>query len=328
MARNAKKEKAWLEKRKQHITSTDTASIMGIPGAFGSPMSVYLEKKDLLEKKDREQLQAGIRLQPIILEWYADKLQVAIEHADPYDLVVCEAHPILAASLDARWNDGDRRPVDAKNVRVRDPEEWGEDGSPDIPARYVVQLHQQMLCTGVPVADLAALFAGHDQGWFRIDEDPEITAAIIEADETFWTKHVAADVPPPVDGSDAWTKFLASRKRKLELEEITPELRSSIYALREARAELERFTELEAEAANRIKLAMGDYEVLKGDFGRISFSWSKDREALDLEAYVAELEKRILDQDPGAAPLLQAAKKKLTTTKPGTRSFRPTFKEA
>jgi putative phage-type endonuclease len=327
MARNAKKEKAWLEARRKHVTSTDVACIMGIPGAFASAMDVYLEKQELLAKDEKPKaiLEAGIRLQPIILEWYADKLGVAIEHADPYDLVVCAEHPVLAASLDARRLEGDKRPVDAKNVRFRD-EQWGEDGSPDFPERYIMQAHVQMLATDTKTFDLAVLFSGCDHGWFTVEEDPERSAAIIEAAESFWKDNVLAGVPPPVDGSSAWTKFLASRKRKLEFEP-TPEDRELALQLRDVRRIRCEYEANEETLANQIKALMGDYEVMKGDFGRISFRWSKDRQELDLGMYAAALEMRLRELDPGSDPFIAETLKKHTTTKPGTRSFRPTFKE-
>lgn len=327
--KSAAREKAWLEARRSHITSTDLAAIMQIPGAYGSPMDVYLDKKQLLEKGETPKfMEAGLRLQPLILEWYADKLGVAIEHMDPYDLVVCPENPLFAASLDARWHGvGDRRPVDAKNQRYRDPALWGEDGSGDIPPQMVVQLHSQMYCTGSPVADLAALFSGFDHGWFRVERDEEIVAAAIEAGSTFWKDHVLADVPPPVDGSDAWTRFLANRKRKTEVEVITPELRADLEALREARAAVASAAVYEAEVANRVKAAMGDFELIRCDLGRVSFSWGRDGEKTDHEALAAAYAARLLELDPGAKPFLDATMKKHTDKKPGVRSFRPTFKE-
>jgi putative phage-type endonuclease len=309
---------AWLAARREHITSSDLSAIMGLPDAYGSPMGVYLEKKSLLEKGEAPTyLEAGLRLQPVILEWYADKRQVAIEHSDPYALEVCEAHPILAASLDARWHTEDRRPVDAKNVRIKRPDEWGPDGTDEIPGRYIVQLHAQMLCTGVlSEAELATLFAGADPGWFRVPYDAEIGAAIIDAAETFWTKHVAADVPPPVDGSDEWRRFLASRREKgAGFVEATPDADRWAEQLRRARAEGESAEGLEAEARNHLAALIGDAAGMTGAWGRISFKATKGTGRIDWEALAREL---------GATPEQIA---KFTTTKAGSRVFRPTFRE-
>lgn len=334
----AVRREAWLAERRKHITSSDLAALMGLPDAYGSPMGVYLEKKDMLERGEAPtHLEAGLRLQPVILEWYADRLQVAIEHADPYALVVSPDHPVLAASLDA-LRVGDRRPVDAKNVRFKRPEEWGPDGSDEIPARYVVQLHAQMICTGVRTeADLATLFAGADPGWFRVPYDQEIGAAIVEAGETFWREHVLADVPPPVDGSDEWSRFLSSRRQKTkDLIPASPEHEALAVKLRGTRQQIDELEEARAILENHLKAAIGEHAGMLGSFGKLSFTQAKERTVVDLEhgieGFLCRLEENPMN---GGFSLNRAAVRALwddvrrdfTTTKPGSRSFRPYWKE-
>jgi putative phage-type endonuclease len=325
----AQREKAWLEARRQHITATDLAPIMGIPGSFGSPLEVWQEKKGLLEKKNTEQQEAGLALEPAILGLYANR------HGDlmryEREIFVAEEYPVLAASLDARHllESGVLGiPVDAKNVRRRDPEEWGDDGSADFPARYVVQLHAQMIVTGQPAARLAVLFSGHDFGWFHVERDPDIVAGCLEAAEEFWTRFVLADVPPPVDGTAAWSRWLASRRRKLQIDLApgSPEDGLAIQ-LRDAYHVVEKAEERKAELANRLKEFMGENEVALTSAGRISFAFSRDGETVDHEAYAAVLEGRVLELDPGAKPFLEKARKQFTQKRPGTRSFRPTWRE-
>jgi len=311
---------AWLAERRKHITSSDIAALMGLPDAYGSPMGVYLEKKNLLERGEAPTyLEAGLRLQPVILDWYSDQRQVAIQHADPYELVVCKEHPVLAASLDARWHEGDLRPVDAKNVRIRRTEEWGATGTDEIPARYVVQLHMQMLCIGVRVAaDLATLFAGADPGWFSVAYDPEIGGAVIEAAEAFWAKHVLADIPPPVDASDEWKRFLGSRRQtSKDLVSATPETEATAFKLRSIESQIDELQSARTLYQNQLKLAIGEHAGMLGRFGKINFTQSKDRQSTDWEAILRDL------GVPVPADLIV----KHTETKPGSRSFRPYWKD-
>jgi putative phage-type endonuclease len=321
---------AWLAARREHITSSDLAAIMGLPDAYGSPMGVYLEKKGLLEKGEAPTyLEAGLRLQPVILEWYADKRGVAIEHADPYELVVCGAHPILAASLDARWHRDDRRPVDAKNVRIKRPDEWGPDGTDEIPARYVVQLHAQMLCAGVlQQADLATLFAGADPGWFTVPYDVEIGAAIVEAAATFWTKHVIADIPPPVDGTDEWTRFLASRQQKTQdYLEATPEALAWVQKMRDATRRKEAAEDEEKLAKNHIRAFIGEHAGLVTPLGKIHYKRNKNSVETDWQAIAQAYRERLLALVPQEKPLVDAVVEAKTTTKPGNRPLMPKLKE-
>lgn len=329
MARSSKKEKLWLEAKRTCVTATDLAPIMGIEGAYGSPLEVYQFKKNLLEpRKGTRQQEAGIRFEGPILEWYADNQQQRIIRYE-LELMKSEQYPFLGASLDARHLlDGDVLgiPVDAKNVRYRDPRDWGEDGSPDVPARYIVQLHAQMTVTGQSAARLAVLFSGHDLGWFHVEKDPEIEAGVIEAAQEFWAG-VEAGVEPPVDGSDAWSKWLASRRKKVQVEWVEGPQADLAAELHRVYVQLAEVEARKSELANLLKQNMGDAEVVVGPFGRISFAFGHDRAETDHEAYAKVLEGRLLELDTGAGPFIEKIRKQLTSIKPASRTFRPTWKE-
>ena len=324
----AARRESWLAARREHVTSTMLASIMKLPDAYGSPMSVWLELKGLLEKDDSGApafMEAGIRLQPIILEWYADRRGVAIEHVDPYELAVCPEHPVLAASLDARYHRGDRRPVDGKNVRIKRPEQWGAEGTDQMPARFVVQLHAQMICTGTEMADLAVLFGGADPAWYEVARDPEIVAGCIEAAESFWTRHVLADVPPPVDGSEDWTRFLASRReRSADLVRATPAADALVAEYVQARAVREDAEAREKAARNKLADLIGDAAGMVGTWGRISYKSTKGRESTDWEAVAREL----AATTGTAADILEQYRLTHTSRSAGARVFRPTLNAA
>jgi predicted phage-related endonuclease len=320
---DAERRQAWLAARLEHITSTDLANIMRLPDAYGTPMSTWLEKKQLLERAEvPDWMTWGIRLQTPIIEAAADRLALPVEHADPWALEVCPEHQVVAASLDARVLDGaERPPLDAKNVGWLKPTEWGEDGSDMVPPRFVVQLHAQMVCTGASSSYLAVLFGGRNFRLYCLQRDPEIAGAIVDVAEDFWTRHVLADVPPPVDGSDEWARFLARRAQESEaIVDSSPELDRWVEQLRQARAALEQAEALEKEARNHLADAIGSAAGLKGPWGRISYKRTKDGSKVDWEAVAQELLPHV-----GAAG--KSLVEKFTTTKPGYRVFRPTFKE-
>jgi putative phage-type endonuclease len=312
---------AWLAERRQHITSSDLPAIMGLPDAYGTPMKVFLEKKNLLEKGSTpDWLEAGLRLQPVILNWYADRRRVAIRHEDPYALTVCESHPIIAASLDARWWDlaiaRPRRCVDAKNVRFKRPDEWGEEGSSEIPGRYVTQLHCQMVCTGeTDFADLAALFGGSDPAWYEVPFDPEIAAGIIDAGERFWMNHVQRDIPPPVDGSDEWTRWLNSRQQKFAdyRSDVPPEIEEAVRRGRVAALDKKQAEEQEALYKNIVRAFIGEHAGLILPSGqKVHYKRNRSGEEEQTDALLAELASR-------ANVDLASFRKAYITSKPGAR---------
>lgn len=317
-AEEARRE-AWLAARRQHITSTDVAAIMGLEGAWGSPIQVFLEKKELLEKgKTPTWLEAGVRLQKPILDWYADRRQVAILHEDPYALTIHPDHSVLAASLDARWWDlvAERpgRVVDAKNVRIKG-DGWGEEGSADVPDRYYVQLHVQMECTGErELADLATLFAGADPAFFEVPYDRETADGCIYAAERFWEDHVLRDVPPPVDASEDYERWLNSRKQRYaDYLEATPEVIEWRDQALQAALLKKEAEEDERLFKNQIRAFIGEHAGLILPGGKkVHFKRNKDAVEERTEELLRELASR-------ANVDLAAFRQTFTTTKPGAR---------
>jgi predicted phage-related endonuclease len=159
-----------------------------------------------------------------------------------------------------------------------------------------------------------------------LQRDPEIAAAIVEVAEDFWTGHVAADVPPPVDGSDEWARFLAGRAQRSDaLIDATPELDRWAEQLREARDAMEAAEALEKEARNHLIAAIGEAAGVKGSTWRATYKAAKPTKRLDLESLVPTLEAQILKMDPALAPFLPALRERFTVEKPGSRRFLPTF---
>jgi len=318
----------WLEQRRQHITSTDVPALMKLDDSYGSPMGIFLDKRGLAEHSAEvpEYLEWGNRLQVGILKGYADRVGEAVDLADPFELIEVPDFPLLAASLDARWHEKDLRPVDAKNVGVFAPREWGEPLTDEIPPRYIVQLHVQMMATGTQVADLAMLFGGQRMRIYRVVRDEEIAASCREVAERFYHDHVLADLPPPVDASNEWSRFLNSRRQRTdEFVEATAEAVDWATRLRdasEAKAEAE---ELEKEAQNHLKAIIGENAGIVGTFGRISFKRNRDSEKVDEKAVIDALAVKLCGVDPELAAFIESVIKQHTTCKPGARPLRPTW---
>lgn len=318
----AQRRAEWLELRRQHITSTDTAKILGV-SEHGAAIDVWLDKRNAAEQAPPpEWMEWGNRLQPAILEGYADKVQVPIQHVDPYGLIRSDQHPLFAASLDARWTQGDQRPVDAKNVGFLRAELWGDEWTDQIPADYIVQLQHQMLVTNTPVADLAALFGGRLLRVYRVQRDEEIIQAILEAGTNFWLRYIEPGTQPPVDASATWTKLLnASIQRTQQIIEAGPQEQAWAADLREADLRYIAAETKYDELANNLRAAIGEHAGMKGPGFRIAFKQSKPTTKIEWEQVAMELAQLA---GPDA---FKSAVEGHTSTKPGVRSFRVTWTE-
>lgn len=322
---------AWLSARRNHVTSTDLASILCLDDAYGSPIDVWMDKRGLAQRSALlpEWLEWGHRLQSAILGGYAQRVGQPIEEIDPYTLFEVPGFPLLAASLDGRWATGDRRCVDAKNVAFLPADKWGDEFTDRMPQRFYVQLQAQMMATETNVADLAVLAGGNRMRIYRAHADEALQGFLRDAAGHFWRSYVETGLEPPIDGSEGWTRYLATRGQATEIVlASTPQVDDWARGLRAVQQQIARLEELEALAKNTLRAAIGDHAGLQGPWGRISYRQNKAKVALDKDAYIAGLE-AIIARGRAKKPKAEAEalRATLTTNKPGDRPLRPVWKD-
>jgi predicted phage-related endonuclease len=184
---------------------------------------------------------------------------------------------LLGASLDARWANGDRRPVDAKNIRRRS-EDYGEEGSDRIPIYYQTQLAVQMMATGAPYAELAVCFGGQEFVRYTVERDMDVENAIKEKSLAWWKRYVIGGEMPEADASDSCTDYIKERFRKAELGKIvepTAEIVDWITQRKKAAAAKKEAEDLQTEAENKIKAFMGNAEEVAG-----LCTWKNNKDAV------------------------------------------------
>jgi putative phage-type endonuclease len=344
----------WLAARRQVIAGSDAAAVLGL-SKFASPMDVYLDKRGLLpERSDNQAMQSGRRLERPIIEWYAETMPANVVFEPPYYLRRSSIFEHIGATLDAQRFDVEphhaagavARPVDAKNIRFkRESDGWGEPGTDQMPLYYAVQLVLQMHVTGADFADLAVLFSGQDLQYFRLYRDAETEANIVGKCENFYLDHVIRDIPPPVDGSDAYAEYLKKlvKQATQELKPATPELHDVALTLAAVQAEKELIEARETLAENTVKAFIGEAKGAVGSNWRATWTQSKDTMGTDWETVARELMRVHLKVEAealashntpdkviaalGEVPSFEAlVASKQTVTRKGSRRFTFSFK--
>lgn len=179
--------------RRTKVTASELAAVMGLD-PYKTAGDVWAIKTGKVENDGgSDAAEWGHRIEPALLDWAAGKLESSITRN------VWKTSGVLGGTCDAIV-DSCGVPLEAKtcglmNFKALNMAEWGEDGTDEVPDRFLVQVHVQMIVTGTQYAYLAALLAGHGQRLYTIERHPALCDEIERRADAFW-KCVTTDTPP------------------------------------------------------------------------------------------------------------------------------------
>ena len=254
-----------IEERRAWMGASDIAAIAGL-SPYANAHDVYLEKTRRLTPATSEAMDAGNRFETAVLDWAEEELGVLRR-----DLLLPAPDDLpITARLDAMRIE-DHAPVEAKTGGLFGPVDralWGDEGTDEVPAPYIVQVQIQMLCSGACRGHLAAFLGGRGFRMYTIDRADDLIDTLVERATAFWRDCVQADTPPTDIAPHLETVKRLYREPGVEVE-VDPQI---VAAWQEAAADAKAHKELAKVAAARLIAAMGDGEVgLAGDAGRATY---------------------------------------------------------
>jgi len=245
-----------LERRKQHIGSSDMGAILGL-SPWKTPWDVWAGKTGKLVnalEPPSASAHAGNLFERGVLSFAKQELGRLLRNqyrAAP------EFH--LGANIDALAVERGLEPVEAKTAGLFGPlrGEWGEPGTDQVPELYIVQAHVHMICAERNLCHLAAFLGGRGFTLYAIPINADLSEIIKARAVEFWEQNVQRDIPPP----ESWPSLdVAKRIRRVpnKTVDIPPGL---IFAWQMEAAEEAEAKKLKDAAKARILAALGDAEA-------------------------------------------------------------------
>lgn len=240
---------AWLEQRRRGMGGTDAAGALGV-SKWKTELSIYLDKRDEAPPVEKnEAMHWGTILQNIVRDEYKRRTGQTIYNTP---MLWSKRYPWMLANTDGRRTD-DKRIVEIKTARSGD--EWGAEGSADVPVDYACQVMHYMVVAEVEVADIAVLIGGSDFRIYTVPFDRELADMIIEAERVLWERIQRGDPPAPRTSADIATLYRIAKSAPVT---ATDDVAAACRRLVELRADMKR-AELEAEQMeNQIKTFLGE----------------------------------------------------------------------
>jgi putative phage-type endonuclease len=245
--------------------ATDAAAALGV-SQWRTPLDVYLEKcGEAPPKEETEPMRWGKKLEAPILERFAERHGSTGLILKP----LMQRHPVftwMIAHLDAKMPG--TAVVEAKTSRTA--EGWGEDGSSEAPADYVVQVHHQMIVDNASLAYIPVLIGGSDYREIQIPFDKELGKMIIDATANLWLR-IAQKLPPePRTLADVNTLYRRASDGAIAYASDKVALACNLLA-NSKRAQVDLTAEIE-ELERQIKAEIGAADTLEYQ-GKVLATW-------------------------------------------------------
>lgn len=203
----------WLEERRKGIGGSDISALLGL-NPYRTPYQLWLEKtgRGDGEASNAEAMYWGRVLEDAVARRYSELTGRRVQRVNQ---TLRLADTVALANIDRAVIN----PQIAKRVRVLEDghslttdrilecktahalaqsrsEDWGEEGTDEVPESYWLQVQWYLGISGAEVGDLAVLFGGQKHLIYTIEADREIFSDLLAKAQEWWEAHVEADIPP------------------------------------------------------------------------------------------------------------------------------------
>lgn len=317
----------WDAIRLTGVGGSEAAAATGLsPFADATPQLLFLEKRCELPPKDlsgKLAVELGTRLESTVADMFADRTGHKVHRVN--EVLRRRDFTYMLVNLDRRVV-GQRACLECKTSGIESgfvSDEWGEDGTDQVPQHILVQAMHQLAVTGYEVCYVAALLAGLGFRIYVIERDQIFIDRLIAKLGVFWRCVQTGEPPAVTTIEDAKMRFPTSSKLKKII--APPSLASAVLEGRKISAQIDDLEERLKAIKIQAMAYMGDAEILVDEAGNKLVTWPTVRAAsedlareLYPEQYAACVAPRL---DTAALKTAIGAKAYENVLAPKTRSF-------
>jgi predicted phage-related endonuclease len=171
-----------------------------------------------------------------------------------------------------------RRILECKWVGPGQEHHWDWGDPEGVPRQYRDQVDWQMDVAQAGEADLAAFFASsRELHIWRFSAQEKRAKWLVDIGKEFWFNHVVPAVAPPIDYSDACSKYLADKHSDPKPEMVTAPAEAESWARQytEATATIKESDAAKKEARNQLCALIGDDAGIRAPWGKAT--WKKNK---------------------------------------------------
>jgi putative phage-type endonuclease len=213
-----------LERRK-YLCASDTPVILGVSPYTKTARDIYMSKVyDTPQRDETDYLETGNMLEDPLLDWAAKELGGVTLNRQPW--FVCGEGPgagVFAAHPDAvivGTSDG----VEAKYANAEMAQEYGDQGTDEVPFHVTVQAQHQMFAGRLERIWVPVAKAGYSLTFslYCVPRNDDLIGEIVTQGLDWWNQHIVAKVSPDGDETPP-IEWLKRRSRSSELVIDLPE---------------------------------------------------------------------------------------------------------
>lgn len=323
---NGAKRERWLAERKSGLGGSDLGAVLGL-SPYRTAVDVWADKTGRAPPIEPNlQMRFGSFAEKFVADEYQARTQHVVQRYNAMlhhpvapilgniDRLVVPEGKKFAAYRRTIVTDRGMEAKTASAFAASDSEQWGAEGSDQIPPAYLVQCAAYMALTGCEYWDLAVLFGNQEVRVYNLSRDRELEREIISRATEWWNAYVVTDTaPPPVCDSDVRLLFPEDDGRAIEADERAADLVNHAAILKREIEEREIALQGDADSLGilgELKSYMGTASRLViADRELATWKTPKDSQVIDWKAVALEL---------APPPELIAA---YTTTKANSRRF-------